>query len=162
MSLDWSEVMKFIKEHKFYFIGGAVLLLVIVVGIFAFSNIIFPNSGESVYGDRLGGIENVKIESDLITRIEQEFKEKEQVNEISYRLSGRIMNFMIDVKKDTKLEDAQSLAEELLTYFSEEEQKFYDIQVYLTCKEAEESEVYPMIGYKHKTSDVFQWNYYGE
>ena len=162
MSLDWSEVMKFIKEHKFYFIGGAVLLLVIVVAFFAFSNIIFPNSGESVYGDRLDGIENVKIESDLITRIEQEFKEKEQVNEISYRLSGRIMNFMIDVKKDTELEDAQSLAEELLTYFSEEEQKFYDIQVYLTCKEAEESEVCPMIGYKHKTSDVFQWNYYGE
>ena len=152
--------MEFVKKHKFYIIGGLIFLVIMGLAIFAVCELVLPNAGESVYGNRLDGIDDVKVSDDTIKRIEQELEQNENVNAVDYHLSGRIMNFIIDVKQDTDLITAVSYADKTLEFLSDEEKQYYDIQVFLTCDEDEESELYPYIGYKHKTSVGFQWNYH--
>ena len=48
-------------------------------------------------------------------------------------------------------------AKEKLEVFDKEELEYYDVQFYL-LNEDSESENYPSIGYKHKTSDEIKWN----
>ena len=53
-------------------------------------------------------------------------------------------------------ETAKNYANKILENLSDDVKSYYDIQV-LVDSDNEESEVYPIIGYKHKTTDMFVW-----
>lgn len=150
--------MDFIKKHKFWII---IIIIVLVLGflIYGICSLLLPNSSKDLYGNRLDGIEEVMISNDTISKIKEEIGQISEVNTIEYHLSGRIANFIIDVKKDTDLISAHGLADKLLPYFEDSQKEYFDIQVLITCKEDSESTLYPMAGYKHKTSVGFKWNY---
>ena len=67
------------------------------------------------------------------------------------------MNFIIEVNADVDLTTSRAFADKIAEKLSDDIKSFYDIQVYLTCSD-KESELYPTIGYKHKTSVGFKWN----
>lgn len=152
--------MEFIKKHKFYIIGGIIFVIIMAFAIYGVCELVLPNSGKNIYGNRLEGIEAVKVSDDTVRRIKQELEDSEKVNTVTYHLSGRILNFSIDVKKDTDLITSVSFADKLLEFLSEEQKKYFDIQVFLVCSEDEESTLYPYIGYKHKNSTGYKWNYH--
>jgi len=149
--------MKFIKKHKVGLIVLLVCIILIVLLFFGIKNAFFSNINESKYGNRLDGIEDYVIEDTLINEIKDMLMETEKVNKVTYDLKGRIVNFMIEVKSDVDLTSSHSLADKLAEKFPDEYKSFYDIQIFLTCED-EESELYPTIGYKHKTSAGFKWN----
>ena len=62
----------------------------------------------------------------------------------------------MEVANDTALEVSKGYANKTLSYFTAEQKEYYDIQV-LIKSDSEESEVYPIIGAKHKTSTAFIW-----
>ncbi len=149
--------MDFLKKHKFKVIGLTVFAIIMILAFFGIKEMIYPNSSKDLYGNRLNGIEDVVIKEDTISVIKDLILETKKVNNIKYSLQGRIMKFIIDVKKDTSLVDAESLSDSIIEALSTEQQSYYDIQVYLICNESKETEIYPVIGSKHKDSLTFVW-----
>lgn len=146
--------MKFIKNNK-------ILIALLLIAVIMFSTIviiIFSNlsSGNDEYGNRLDDIEKYPITDEVVNNIQNEISSLEKVKSVSYNLEGRIANFIIKVEDDLMINEAKNYAEKILEYFSEDLKNYYDIQI-LIDSDNTESENYPIIGYKHKTSDSLVW-----
>jgi len=149
--------MKFLKKSKYKIILLSIFILIMILAFFGIKELIYPNSSIDLYGNRLDGIEDVSIKESTITNIKETITQTDKTNTIDYYLMGRIMKFIIDVKKDTDLVDAKSMVDNIIDKLSEEQQAFYDIEIFITSKESSDSEVYPIIGSKHKDSLTFVW-----
>ena len=149
--------MEFIKKHRIGLIVTGVILVLVILMFFGIKNAFFSNMGQSVYGNRLDGIEKYPIDDAVIKDIETTLKDTENINSFKYELKGRLMNFIIEVNADVDLTTSRAFADKIAEKLSDDIKSFYDIQVYLTCSD-KESELYPTIGYKHKTSVGFKWN----
>ena len=147
--------MEFIKKHKVLFIVLTIILLLVIVVFCLLKNFTVDNSKDE-YGNRLDGIENVQISDTNVSKMKEEIKSLEEVSKISYRLQGRLIYIELTLKDGVVIDTAKEIATKTLEYFSEEEKKYYDIQVILN-NENKELEGYPKIGYKHKTSETLVW-----
>ncbi len=145
--------MDFIKSHKLISGLAAILIIFIVGGIILISIVTRING--SKYGDRLKGIENVKIDSSTQSQIESELGNFDKVEKAEYILHGRLINIILHVDKDLKLSKAKEYGKKALEFFKEDELKYYDVQILVVC--GEENKTYPAIGYKHKTSKKLYW-----
>lgn len=145
--------MEWIKEHKLLTVFFVVLVLLIIFLFIVIKPLITKNS-VSEYGDRLKGIENVKISKKTYDKLKKELSENEKVEKVSTSEEGRLINVIIYLK-DVNQDEAKEIGNKVLEYFVDEEKSYYDIQIYLN---AEEIEGLPKIGYKHKTSEGIVWN----
>ncbi len=152
-------IKKLINQHKKGCIIGVVVFFCIVIAFFTIFFII-PSFGSNKYGDRLDGIENYKISSSSINEIKDNLTSKEGVTKVTYHQEGKILNFTIKVSGDTKLDTAKEYAKEVLDGISKKNLKYYDIQIFLDSDD--NTNDYPIAGYKHKTSDEIIWGNVGE
>ena len=141
---------KFINNHKKQCLIGGIIFLVIFLIIIIWLFIV-PIFGNNKYGDRLEGIEDHEISSKTIDEIENTIKENKLVSEVSYHKEGRILNFIITVSSEMKIEDAKALDDIILEKIKEKDQEYYDIQILIDS----ENENYPISGYKSKTKEDF-------
>lgn len=148
---------KFVKNHKGVIIFLIAIIAIIVSMFLLARSLLLSGKEGTIYGNRLQGIEKVKLNEDTLNKIVSDIKANGQVKSASHRLEGKLLNIMIDVKKEMEIENAKKLADIILSSLAEDEKSFYDIQVIVTCNELEESETYPMMGYKHRTSATFVW-----
>ena len=148
--------MHFVKQHKYWFIAVGIILLLMIISFIAIKDSLFPNSSKSVYGNRLDGINDVRIDNDRFDKLKQTLNANEKVESTSIYLKGKIIDVIIDVKKDVDHVSSKALAETIMTEFSDAEKAYYDFQVYIACKD-DENDLYPIIGYKHRTSNNFVW-----
>ena len=139
--------MKFIKKHKIEFIALLVMIIICVLGYFAVKPLLGNDSNK--YGNRLDGIEEVKISDEQINKMISELEDKKDINSVKYDLQGRLIYIILEVSK--------GYANKILEYFDDSQKSYYDIQV-IVKSDSEESEVYPIIGSKHKTSTSFVWD----
>lgn len=148
--------MKFIRKHKF---TTFTIIMLLVIFILAFSLIRFlvPNYDGDGYGNRLRGIENYKIDDKIVNELKNTIGQKENVVSVDYLLTGRLIDITLVVKDEVEKDAAKAIAGECIPYFTDEQKKYYDIQI-LVKSENEESEKYPVIGYKHKTSETLIWS----
>lgn len=147
--------MDYIKKHKKLTIAIGCLLVLLLI-VFLLKVFIFPTVGKNAYGNRLEGMNEVRINQDSITKLKQELTDTGKVEKVSYDLRGRIINLNLDMKAGVDPKEAKDIAQSILKNFTDEQQKYYDIQVFLTQKGVEKTS-YPYIGYKHKTSKSFVW-----
>lgn len=151
-----ASVLKFLKRHIIAVII-IIILLIIGIALFLFARQILGAGNEgTIYGNRLDGIEKVGLKNETLDKINIEIKKNEFVKKVTYRIEGRTINFTVDVAPNTTIENSKKVAEPVLTILNDEEKAFYDIQIFVTCNEAE-SEGYPMNGYKHRTNSGFVW-----
>ena len=143
---------KFISENKKQCLIGGIIFLAIffIIIIWLF---IVPLFSNNKYGDRLDGIEDHKISSSTIDDIENTLKGNEQVSNVDYHNEGRILNFIITVSNDMSTDNAKKLGDTILDKISDDDKKYYDIQILIDTEE--ENDNYPIAGYKHKTEDNF-------
>jgi hypothetical protein len=132
----------------FAFIAMFVLAIVI--------NLSLPDNQGSLYGTRLEGIDNYPIESTKIDAIKAEVTDNKNIKTVEYILKGKIINFIINLEKDIDVEDAESFSAVILKNLTDEQKSFYDVQIFVTS--LEDTDLYPIIGYKHNTSEDFSWN----
>ncbi len=135
-------------------ISVVVLLLIIVLLIKIYNNL-FPNTTSK----RLEGIENYKLTSEEVDAVKDKINELDNIESIDIHTNEdhtKIITIFITLKEDIDLKKIETKLDETISLFSEQNLEFYDIQVYVDSKN-EESEVYPQIGYKHKTSSSFAW-----
>lgn len=147
-------IMKFIKMHKTVCtILGIVVLLAIVLIVIIIK--LSPNSALNLYGNRLAGIENYSISEDRIQNMRKDAEQVEGIQSFSYNLKGRRIDLIVKVNADFSKEAAIQYANKTLEYFSDDEKSYYDLQIFFHTEE--ESEIYPIIGAKHKTSSTYVW-----
>lgn len=148
--------MKFIKKHKVGIISIIVIIIIGILTYFALKSMFIIGNDKGKYGNRLDGIENVQIENETVDKLIKEMEETKDINSVKYNLQGRLIYIIMEVSNDTAVEVSKGYANKLLAYFTDEQKEYYDIQV-LIKSDSEESEVYPIIGAKHKTSTAFVW-----
>ena len=149
--------MKYFKKHKVELICLIIFIVLLLGCLGVFLMLWFGGSGE-VYGNRLEGIEKVPVSEGYLNDIEYALKENASVTKVISHIEGRLINFMITVNDDTSISSSKELSKIVKDNFTESELKFYDIQVYVLDSGANETSTYPIIGYKHKTTEDFVWS----
>ena len=146
--------MNFIKKNKMGIcIGIAAILFLVLVAFFIKS--LLP-IGKTPWGNRLDGIEEHQIANQDIDKIKESIKATGIVRDVSYKNTGRILRFIIYVNDDVERKSAIALVSNITSVISSEDQSYYDIEV-MFDKDSED-DAYPIIGYKHKTSNSFSFS----
>lgn len=145
---------RYIKEHKIVVVA-VILLIIIIIASFFIKNALFSNSENAVYGDRLKGIDEVKIttsqKKDLISNLENE----SSVKSAKYSLQGKIINIIITINDDVGVDTAKTIANKTLESFDDDQKKYYDFQVFI--KKENDASNFPIIGYKQNNKDSFSF-----
>lgn len=148
--------MKFVKKHKVLFIAiGVIIVLFIVCFVILYK--MFFSYGNNKYGDRLKNIIGLEISNYTVSKIETELKELENVESVKYKLTGKLISIVFNVNSELEKDLAKEYGDKVLEYFSEEEKKNYDIQIFMISSDEEENE-YPIIGYKKASKEAITWS----
>ena len=145
---------RYLKEHK-VIVAAVIFMLIIIVIAFLVKQAFFSNSGNAVYGNRLDGIENVKVDSNQKNDIIKNFEEDSAVKQAKYKLQGKIINIIITVNDDVGIDTAKKLTSKILDKLDDNQKNFYDIQIFI--KKDNDASDFPIIGYKHHTKQDFSW-----
>ena len=130
---------------------GFILFLILLV---IFFQMLIGGSSDK-YGNRLDGINKVKISNETFEEVKKEVTDTELVEEVSTRLQGKIVYMTITLKSDTSKDKAKEIASATLDNYSEDELKFYDFSFFLRWKGEEGDTV--VTGNKHHSLDSITW-----
>lgn len=148
--------MKFIKKNKFTILVIVTFVVLVIVAAVV-KNVFFINTGQPVYGNRLEGIEDVKIEDSQYDELEKNLKKDKKVTDVVSNLDGKIVNVTITVKDDTSKKDAKKIGDKVLSNFDDKQLAFYDIQVFIKKDDSKQND-FPIIGYKHHKEKGLSWS----
>lgn len=149
----FNKLINELKQNKFTTIVFCIFLGLFLIGWLLFG-LVMPKNGEPVYGNRLEGIEEVKVTEEQTADLVKELKSKDYVTNASTHISGKIINVIVDTKEGTKTSTAKTLGKVVLKAFDNDQLKFYDIQLFLN-NENDNAKGYPLIGYKNSTDKDF-------
>lgn len=155
MRIRGCEKMKFIKKNKYTLIVIVAFILIMIIGAKAME-LFFPNTGKAVYGNRLDGIEEVRIKDSKMEQVLAEMKEDAAITDIDQETRGRLVSFIITVSDEVGLDVAKSFADRAIASFDDNQKAYYDFQV-LIQKANKELLDFPIIGYRHHNNTVFVW-----
>ncbi len=148
------KILNWIKRNKGLFI---VLILTIILLIFItviFIGLLVGGSSDP-YGNRLDGIEDVKIAQEIYDGVEEELMSSGQCASAKVRLQGKNIYTTIVLNSDVSVDRAKELAGLTLDNYKEEELAFYDMSFFLKWENEEGDKV--IAGNKHHTSDDIYW-----
>ncbi|MBR3229568.1 MAG: hypothetical protein IKF91_01925 [Bacilli bacterium] len=137
---------KYRKQIKIGLIIIFILLIILMVWLF-----IVPTFKTDKYGDRLKEINKHKISKEVIAKIKEKSSSNDSVLKIDYHREGRVLNFTVTVDSNFGLDQAKEFVSSMIGEVGEDDQKYYDIQVFVDSND--KSDNYPIIGYKNKNSD---------
>lgn len=145
------------KKNKIMFILTTIAAACILVVLLVILSSFIGKGAASKYGDRLEGIEDVKISSSSKKDLVESIEEEDTVEKVSIDIKGKIIYINIDVDKETSYNTVKEIANKSLKEFDDDELDFYDIQYIVTCSKDEKSKNYPTMGYKNNTSSKIVW-----
>ena len=129
-----------------------LILIVAFISIFMIYKNLFASSNNTRYDD----IEKHKLTNDEKNATKDILKEIENADEVDIYVNSKIIKIIISLKEDTDFEQVKNISNQVVSKISEKNLKFYDIQIFVESNN-EESEIYPKIGYKHKSKEDFTW-----
>ncbi len=144
--------MKFFKKHKTL----TLILLIIIAGllaVFILRDTVNFDESTAVYGNRLEGIDAVKVTKEQEKSITEALKANTEETKI--RVAGKLVNIIIYTKGNVTLDEAKAMAPTVLAIFSEEQKKFYDFQFLIDNSENQSQ--FPIIGYMQHSRDGVNW-----
>lgn len=151
-----------IQKHKRLAIAIGISLVLLLI-ILAFFVMLLIGGSSNKYGNRLDGIDEVKISDDALDTIAIEMKEKEGVKDSSVRIQGKIINVILTFNSDVDSKKSKEVAASTLESFSEEQLAFYNVQYFLTRESSgEEDTPYVITGNKHPSKEEIGWTNNGE
>lgn len=151
-------MLNFINKHKgLSIVCGLALILFIIVFIIFIS--LFITTGKGAYGDRLDGIEEVKLSDSFLNEVKTSLEENDNIESANVRLQGKIVYIEFRAKSDVSTSAVKSISDEILEKFSEDELKFYDFSFIVKwINETDDGEKTTAIeGYKHHNKTVISW-----
>lgn len=145
-------IMKKLKKHYKWIITCFIIISISVLIILICKNL-FDNSESN----RLDNIENHEISKKEINLVEENLNKLEFVENIDILTNYKIVKIFIKLKEEVDFNKVNEIVVESINNFSEKNLGFYDVEIFVDCIN-EESEIYPKIGYKHKSNSEFAWN----
>lgn len=149
---------KFFKENKTLFILMVVAIVCIIVSIVLLFKYFYFGNGGSNYGDRLEGIENVRINDDKQQEIAAQIDSNPIVEKSSVIITGKRIDIRIVFDEKATLIDAQGVALKSLDNFSDEEKSYYDFEFTLKQEATEKTEGFLIMGAKNVNGTNLVWN----
>lgn len=153
------KIMNFIKEHKAFSVvlGIAIICFIILLVTFL---MVFIGHGGSAYGDRLEGIEEVKLSNKKLENINDNLEAEEVVSSSKVRVQGKIVYVTIHFINGTNIEKAKTIATKVLEEFDEDELGFYDFEFLISEETSDDSEgvTFSGAGTKHYSKEEITWN----
>ena len=133
------------------------LILFIIVFIILIS--LFITTGKGTYGDRLDGIEDVKLSDSFLNEVKTSLEENDNIESANVRLQGKIVYIEFQAKSGVSTDAVKSISDVILERFSEDELKFYDFSFIVKwVNETDDGEKTTAIeGYKHHNKTVISW-----
>ena len=147
-------ILKWIKKNMGLFIVFLLTLVLLIFIMVIFVKLLVGNSSNK-YGNRLDGIEEVKISKDTYEGVEKEVMDTGAAIEVSTRLQGKIVYTTITLNSDVNADRAKEIAFNTLDNYSEEERSFYDFSFFLKW-ENEDGDVV-ITGNRHHDLDGITW-----
>ncbi len=148
------KIKKWINKNK----GLAILLLLtiifVIILLIIFIELLIGGSSNK-YGNRLDGIDKVKISNETYESVKKEVEDTELVEKVETRLQGKIVYTTIELKDGITVEKAKEIAVNTLDNYSEDELKYYDFSFFLKWKGEEKDTV--ITGNKHHNLDSITW-----
>ena len=148
------KIKKWINKNK----GLAILLLLtiifVIILLIIFIELLVGGSSNK-YGNRLDGIDKVKISNETYESVKKEVEDTELVEKVETRLQGKIVYTTIKLKDGITVEKAKEIAANTLDNYSEDELKYYDFSFFLKWKGEEKDTV--ITGNKHHNLDSITW-----
>ena len=148
---------KFVKTHRVFTILMAVVLVcVILIATVLFR--LFYDSKKGMYGDRLEGIEKVKLEEKRLNEIEDKIIAEGNILVAECRVQGKIVYTHITFDTAANLDTAKAVAGKVLDNFSDEEKGYYDFHFTLKKTSTEQDAGFLIEGAKNKNGSGLIWN----
>lgn len=149
----------FYRRNRVY----SILMMVSIICIIAIMvGVVFYFLGQTSkdkYGNRLAGLEKIKISEKKEKELESKISENELVNKTTIDIKGKLI-YVDFVLENGKHADAEAIAQSALELFDEKERAFYDIQFIVENLNKEEEENFPIMGYIKKGNSVIKWTNY--
>lgn len=145
---------KWIKNNKGLSIVLLLTLVLLIFIIVIFVKLLWGSSADK-YGNRLDGIEDIKIDNDTYDGVKTEVMDSGLAEEASVRLQGKIVYTTIVLKSDTGVDKAKELATATLDNYTSDELSFYDFSFFLKWEGEEADKV--ITGNKHHSLDSITW-----
>lgn len=142
---------KFMKQHK----NLVLFCLIIILSLFAVyytKNIMSSTETKAIYGERKDVIKGKEISDDKLSKVESSISNAKKV---TARVQGRIIQVIITANDNVSVKDAKSMADQVSKVFTQDDKKFYDIQVFI--KKDKEDASFPIIGYLQHNQKSFSW-----
>jgi len=147
-----------LKKHKkkiaiILVIG--IVFLILVIGLFRAINHLTPDRKESTLGSRCELTENIEITDSRKTEIKEAIESHEGMkmsnrDKTPISVECNLIKMFVLVDAEITASQVREMAKEVLAVFSEEELRFYDLQLMVDSDNMENT-VFPMIGMRHKT-----------
>lgn len=150
---------EFYKRNRVYsilMIVSLVCIVSILVGVIVY---FIGQTTKDKYGNRLDGIENVKISNNKKSELINKIKENELVDNVDIDIKGKLIYVNITLKTG-KHTDSEAICQTSLDAFTEDEKKFYDIQYIVSNKDKNIEENFPVMGYIKAGNSVIKWTNY--
>ena len=139
-------------RHKLLSLVCFLALVVIVILMYIFFSVFLGSNGK--YGNRLEGIEKVKLTNKDFDKVEDWIKDTKTVESASIRLVGRIIYVDIIFNKDADKNGAKSLAGGTLNKFEDDETAFYDFEFILSQNK---DDGFKLVGTKSPKINDISW-----
>lgn len=148
------KLKKWINKNKGFAIICALALILFIIMVVIFVRLLVGGSSNK-YGNRLDGIDKVKISNEVYESVKEEVKDIEGVNDVSVRLQGKIVYTTIELSDSISADKAKEIAKNTLDNYTEDELKYYDFSFFLKWKGEESDKV--ITGNKHHNLEDITW-----
>ena len=145
---------KWINKNRGFAIICALALILFIIMVVIFVKLLVGGSSNK-YGNRLDGIDKVKISNEIYESVKEEVKDVEGVNDVSVRLQGKIVYTTIELSDSISSDKAKEIAKNTLDNYTEDELKYYDFSFFLKWKGEESDKV--ITGNKHHNLEDITW-----
>ena len=124
------KLKKWINKNKGFAIICALAFILFIIMVVIFVRLLVGGSSNK-YGNRLDGIDKVKISNEVYESVKEEVKDVEGVNDVSVRLQGKIVYTTIELSDSISADKAKEIAKNTLDNYTEDELKYYDFSFFL-------------------------------
>ena len=152
------KIKRFLKEHRIFTMLMAIVVVCIVLIITVLINVFYMGNGSNEYGNRLDGIEEVKISKSKENDFENNVANNNKIKKVDLRVQGKIIYVTIEVETGVKLEEAEGIALKSLDNFDEKELAFYDFNFTLKQDATDNNDGFVISGAKNKNGTGLVWN----
>ena len=136
-----------------------VAFVCVAIIIWMLLGYVINSTTNNKYGNRLDGINDVKIEDSKKDEMEAKILEMAKVEDVTINIHGKIVYFNIKFEKEASVEEAQNASINCLGFFEEDYLNFYDLQFIVTFGESSESEkALTILGSRKAGATTITWS----